>query len=584
MNEKNKQLHEQLVNQMETLITDGKKVDEYGNLIEGFLEVGEILKNDKDGAYVKYIEELRLEEQKRLKALEAKDQTKLTEQEKKNMESYLVSNLDSEDYLYVNAFNQEKSKSFIADNKDLTDDWFKSLRESFKSNEKSLREEYPENQPNDVKLDDSAYRTGSILKTFTDTMKDTVNDSKVKASLDVAKFMINPVGFFASKGISKVIGAALRTETGQALATSLKEKWEDVNNKKSLKSKKGLVALATIGAVAAVATTLHVTGMVDMTDVAEVAMESLNPESATNIQNTSIADNAKAFIDASQSTSTEMVAGIETPEVDVQLDAPSANVDGQELTAEQQRALHNQEQAEQRMSGQTQEQSGSTMSTQTDAPTEVEAPVEAQPTELVIESGDRLESLAKGLLPEDASYDEVKELTMKIAEFNGIEDADLLQVGQTLELPTGEELEGIQLKEFKVDSVEDLNSLEKLPYGSEITPEELKGQIEAALTEAYPDDEIRVTEYMAHVNANLDKLPQGQPIDSKVDLNLGDSHKELLVERDYQLSDERMLEEDSPYDWDAINELKAETKPDPKDTPSWNNRVSGRPGNTMGSK
>lgn len=536
MSDKYKDLRESLVKQIETSIKDTRKIEEYGDTLKGFLQIDEIIKNDKKGTYIEYLEEMQKKEQKRVEELKKiQEERALSKLEEEQLESYASSYLTQEDYVFLKFADQNKSKAFIADNKELTDSWFKDLDNQIESNKKELKEKYGEKHKD---IEESTYETGAILKTF-------VKKFPVKATIDMTKLFLNPVGFMVSKSVSKLIGAGLRTEQGQKMVSSFKDKWEQVKGRKSLKSKKGLVALATVGAVAVVAGGLHAAGMIDLTEVGEVAWNALSNDSTEALASNGIAGTSKEFVAQTLSESN--------------VEPLVADMDGQavEITNNEVVAKHGELEAERRMA------------TVPDAETltadvnENVVEVPQRPTQIEIGKGDRLESLAKGMLPEDATYNEVRDFTRKIAEFNGLEDADSIRYGETLKIPTDAELKGIELSEFKVSSIDDLNKLEKLPYGTELTPDELKSQITETLKEAYPNDEARVHEYMAHVNANLDRLPKGEMIDSKTDLRLGDIHKELLVDRSYSISDELTLENDSPYDWDAINELKEETKVEP---------------------
>ncbi len=197
---------------------------------------------------------------------------------------------------------------------------------------------------------------------------------------------------------------------------------------------------------------------------------------------------------------------------------------------------------------------------------EASEPEVSFPDSVEIKSGDRLESIAGDILREsnpDVTYQEIREFTQQIAEHNGLEDADMIQKGDVFEIPKADDLEGIELKEFKIDSIDDIKNFDKVPYGSDMTPKELTSSISEVLNKTYPDEPERVHEMMAYVKDSVKGMPSDSPIDSRVDLSgIGDSNESMFGANKVEISDEQ----ESLYDFssEAEAELEAELNKEPE--------------------
>ena len=189
------------------------------------------------------------------------------------------------------------------------------------------------------------------------------------------------------------------------------------------------------------------------------------------------------------------------------------------------------------------------------------------PSSVEIQSGDRLESIAKEILSKNdanVTYDEIREFTLQIAEHNGLEDADQIMVGQTFDIPSPAECANIELEPFKLDTLDELKGFDKVPYGSEITPEELSDQIKDTLTKTYPDEPERVHEAMANVNASLKGLESGKMIESGTDLSkIGDIHENYFGANRIQISDELESAYENVEVGNHLNDV------DPRDLPEF---------------
>ena len=202
-----------------------------------------------------------------------------------------------------------------------------------------------------------------------------------------------------------------------------------------------------------------------------------------------------------------------------------------------------------------------------EAPKPITEPELDYPSSVEIQSGDRLESIAKEILSKNdanVTYDEIREFTLKIAEHNGLEDADQIMVGQTFDIPSPAECANIELEPFKLDTLDELKGFDKVPYGSEITPEELSDQIKDTLTKTYPDEPERVHEAMANVNASLKGLESGKMIESGTDLSkIGDIHENYFGANRIQISDELESAYENVEVGNHLNDV------DPRDLPEF---------------
>ena len=202
-----------------------------------------------------------------------------------------------------------------------------------------------------------------------------------------------------------------------------------------------------------------------------------------------------------------------------------------------------------------------------EAPEPITEPELDYPSSVEIQSGDRLESIAKEILSKNdanVTYDEIREFTLQIAEHNGLEDADQIMVGQTFDIPSPAECANIELEPFKLDTLDELKGFDKVPYGSEITPEELSDQIKDTLTKTYPDEPERVHEAMANVNASLKSLESGKMIESGTDLSkIGDIHENYFGANRIQISDELESAYENVEVGNHLNDV------DPRDLPEF---------------
>jgi hypothetical protein len=202
-----------------------------------------------------------------------------------------------------------------------------------------------------------------------------------------------------------------------------------------------------------------------------------------------------------------------------------------------------------------------------EAPEATTEPELIYPSSVEIQSGDRLESIAKEILSKNdanVTYDEIREFTLQIAEHNGLEDADQIMVGQTFDIPSPAECANIELEPFKLDTLDELKGFDKVPYGAEITPEELSDQIKDTLTKTYPDEPERVHEAMANVNASLKGLESGKMIESGTDLSkIGDIHENYFGANRIQISDELESAYENVEVGNHLNDV------DPRDLPEF---------------
>jgi len=493
-----------------------------------------LIKNNTSD-YVDFIEEKRLADIKLFNELENKAKTEsLTNDEiaKQSAASPSVA-LSGEEYFTLNAYKTENSNKFIADNPEKTQDWLDKLISDWAGVEdkvsKSTKYDLSKDQ---INMASSLQVMGNEFPGIK------------KAGFNAVMFAANPVGFLSSKVISTGIQSFLKTETGKGLVEKANEAWTNKfgDGVGSNRVKKGLAAFAMVGAVA-------VLGMApdEVSDLANTLTGTLDAADP---------DALSAGIESTMDqTSPESVRPDNTPKGAYNPAGDAGDVESTRPDNTPRGAYNPAGDAGDVESTRPDNTPKGAYNPAGDAgdmnPTDVDAQ-EVWPESVTVDKS--LELIAKDLLPADAPYSDIKELTMKIAEHNNLADADVIMKGMELDIPTPEQLEGIELKEFKIESMDDLKNLDKLPYGSELTPDEVKAQIKDVLKNEFPGQEMRIHETMAYVNQTFENAPDNQPVFSMEKLDFDKLTEIMHGDNKIELIDEQ----ESPYSYKEVvnNEMK----------------------------
>lgn len=185
------------------------------------------------------------------------------------------------------------------------------------------------------------------------------------------------------------------------------------------------------------------------------------------------------------------------------------------------------------------------------AAVEAAAVFSSEPVSMVIEKGDRLEGIAREILEKNnanVSYSDIKELTLQIAEHNGIENANDIFAGQKIEIPN----ECYEIDSYKINSIDMIKDFDSVNYGSELTADKLSEQIREVYENEFPDQPDRIQEAMAHINQSLEDFKEGI-LDSRADLSfISEINDKYFGENPVSISDER----------ESVYEIEKEPKVD----------------------
>lgn len=536
--------------------------EQTNDFVQGFTKTLMVMdKNPEE--YARFIEEKRQKELKEYHELQEKAEAEaLSAKEQARLEQVAgTMGLTGEEYFSYNSTKSENALSFIEENPELTEGWLTKLSKQWELGEKKAaeHEKFGKMEPNERSVVSSL----SVLKNNFPAI--------AKCGFSAGMFALNPIGFMQSKVLGAGIQGYFKTEAGQGLVEKANNAWINQfgEGKVSNAIKKGLVTVAMAGAVIGLGMGIDDVGELasNLSQTIGNTTEHLANEAAFHLEKSGVTDAMKTVIesDVSNMNSNYGMGDYKVGAPDV----PDNVVERPDNTP--QGALNPTETVE--PSGRPDNTPKGVFDPAGDTPTE-RGEMDAPNTDEVIEPAKEwpekievdkpLELIARDLLPEDAPYSDIKELTMKIAEHNNIADADVIMKGVELDIPSMDQLEGIELKEFKVETLNDLNNLDKLPYGSEITPEELQSQIKEVLKNEFPGEEMRQHEMMAHVKATLGELPPNQPIESMGKLDFDKITNQHFGPDKIDIVDEQ----ESPYSYDFIDQneklnhsIAAETDP-----------------------
>ncbi len=509
---------------------------EASNAVRDFTKNQLLIKNNTSD-YAEFIEQKRLSDIKLFEELEKKSKSQtLTSEESASQSAASPSvALSGEEYFTLNAYKTENSNNFIEQNPNKTQDWMDKLISDWAGVEdkvsKSTKYDLSKDQ---INMAASLQVMGNEFPSIK------------KAGFNAVMFAANPVGFLSSKVISAGIKGFLETDTGKGLVEKANNAWTSKfgDGETSKKVKRGIAAFAMVGAVVGLG--MAPDELSDLANTLTGTLDAPDPEAlSAGIEST-----------VGQQTPSGDAGGVESTRPDNTPRGaynPAGDAGDFESTRPDNtpRGVHN-------PAG----DAGDVESTRPDnTPRGAYNPAgdagdfgteEAWPEKITVDAP--LESIAKGLLPADAPYSDIKELTMKIAEHNNLDDADVVMKGMEIDIPTQDQLDGIELKEFKVESLDDLKNLDKLPYGSELTPEELKHQIKDVLKSEFPGQEMRIHETMAYVNDTLSSSPEGKPLHSMGKLDVDKLTEIMHGDNKIEIVDEQ----ESPYNYKEVvnNELK----------------------------
>ena len=75
------------------------------------MQIDEIIKNDKKGTYIEYLEEMQKKEQKRVEELKKiQEERALSKLEEEQLESYASSYLTQEDYVFLKSSGRKQAE------------------------------------------------------------------------------------------------------------------------------------------------------------------------------------------------------------------------------------------------------------------------------------------------------------------------------------------------------------------------------------------------------------------------------------------------------------------------------------------
>lgn len=571
-----------------------------------------INENDQNGLYATFIEERRLREQEKFKELQ--ELTERTEAEQKKMEAYATSKLSSAEYFSINWSKPNNIEDFFALHPE-TEEWKETVDADLRARTNKITKEFSKTHPEVAKERvETDYQMAAVL----DKMGEVFESKAAKRTLDATRMLINPVGFFAGKAVAKILTSALKTEQGQNLISGMKNMWEKKFGKSMGIKNKGLKAAAIGGIVTVVGASALVLGVdpSDFKETFDIVKDSL-PDLEIEPMGVQPVDPTNPYVQQANHYLTSATAEVESSkdaflekaiaakDVDLSLEEQKnidyflkkveiarAEMTIPDVSEPDERAMANMLKAEQMMGdvtgldtdtlsadgadGQELTEENDLLAEQgvekdapenvsQDSPKVVAQPESNFPDAFVIKEGDKLELLVKEAMPEGTKYEDIQEMVLKIAEHNGLQDADKIYPGQTLEMPG---LNSPAPEMFKIDEAKDLFALDKVPYGSEITPTEYKEQVGQVLKEMYPNEPTRVHEMMAHVNAQMNGLPANQPIPSGTKIGLGDEYVGYLKEKSFAISDEQESLYPSLNDDGTLKELENEVQSKTNDSPT----------------
>lgn len=109
-----------------------------------------------------------------------------------------------------------------------------------------------------------------------------------------------------------------------------------------------------------------------------------------------------------------------------------------------------------------------------------------------------LESLTRSIMPEGSSYKEIQEMTMKLAEYNGIDDPDVVKAGFEFKVPKDLSSLTLDVPNFEINNIEDIKNLNKIPYGANIKAEDLIKNVEKIVNSEFANEPGRAHEFMVN--------------------------------------------------------------------------------------
>ena len=583
---------------------------------------------DQDGDFAKYIEEKRLKDLKRFEEFQklldenVKNGIEPTQREQSQLEKYSLAQLDSDQYYMLNVANGDVASDFIKNNEDKYGHLVTEYDNELKTEKNEVRQmpEMAGKSEKEIGFIASINKFNKDYKVGLDTLRFIANPIGFSASKALGfgvkkffetdkgkEFALNAKEKFEKVFPNKEFNAKLGATLGAVAAVGGLVMLVSGLDGNELSDIKSAITGALEGAVdnsTEIANSLVESADNFAQEAAEYAKEAGEEfgqsfDEYTNGMDESF-ENAKASVKDVFGGEETVLAGEEIPEVSnynpetdpeyMNPNSPKGNIETPEemakLMAEDnvydpetdpeymnpnQRAgfedLSPEEKAEILAETSPEKSEVEGVVAGEEAPKPITEPELDYPSSVEIQSGDRLESIAKEILSKNdanVTYDEIREFTLKIAEHNGLEDADQIMVGQTFDIPSPAECANIELEPFKLDTLDELKGFDKVPYGSEITPEELSDQIKDTLTKTYPDEPERVHEAMANVNASLKGLESGKMIESGTDLSkIGDIHENYFGANRIQISDELESAYENVEVGNHLNDV------DPRDLPEF---------------
>lgn len=319
---------------------------------------------------------------------------------------------------------------------------------------------------------DPLLKKQAISLTFND-----VFPNKLSMALTASKLTLGLPAFATGVAIKTGLALFMKTEAGQKIGEEVSEKFNKVfpskKNKSFLKSKFG-IALATVGVVG-----LSIAGLDEfLPDEAKEVVYNGLEETMSGAKNYFV-ENAPESLqttiaNVSETVSEKVGLGLESAKTLYEEKMPeSFKTAATEFSNKLNDTLDS---AKESMGVGNQE----ALADSGQIPEAVEVP---EFEKVTVPEGGNLETVAKNALGPDASPQEIRSFTLKIAEANGITDANSIQPGE-FKVPTNHDTSGVLPPSLDVKTLDDALNL---PYGVDATNKDVIDSMMKVIETDHPD-------------------------------------------------------------------------------------------------
>lgn len=453
-----------------------------------------------------------------------------------------------------------------------------------KINYKDQMQPFIKSLDNDVTAEVNAIKkNGSLKNASNDNMilkNATVNlfhshfKTKTSMGLTAAKVIFNPAGFASGLVVKAALSVFMETKPGKALAQKAADKFAKVHNlaPKSRLGKAAVLGLSSFAVVGAIA--------LGVEDMLPDAIQNVFDQSIASVKDTFTMDNMQKlkedFSPKNLLGKTAFADGVSPIENGAKFDKPTSTPTSTPSVLEKtlDKEINQQHISEKYLGNNTSEISDKptninsntinkdntgTMATPTNADSNVigkdntgsKIAVTEPETKGTMLEGNKmsyemgkdfknLESMSKHILGENASYQEIKELTMKIAQVNHLEDANKVLAGQSIVVPNDIGTVKVTPIEFKIGSMKDLSNID-IPYGANVSANDLANQVTATVSKSYPN--LKATD-LAALKLDLHLAMKEVAVDGFIDTmkepKLGDTVAQFL--NDHKIKVDKSLD------------------------------------------